>query len=173
MKLKYYLLGVLSAVVVLFVAVGGYYLGKENSNSTSIAIPTSTLEEKPITKKASMSKSEAEDAAATAVREGNFLKLLNVMAQTVEVRIEGSGCCAPMLATDAIEEMQFLEGAKGKWKFTGNEVIAADLSATLPAYYTGAFIGTTEDGYLVAFLFNKENKIEKISMTSDYTLLTQ
>ena len=93
------------------------------------------------------------------------------MADTVQVRLEASGCCGPIPKSEALSQLSYLDPAIG-WSFNPSNQILIDLAATVPDYYgSGWIIGVASNEYLVSFKLNDQNKIEAYNLAVTYKLL--
>lgn len=177
MNTKAYIAGILSALTLIAIGTGAYLLGKNTRNSRSDRSPSPTVES-PIRTPSPINlvtptKAPQETGKATieaAIVSKNYSGLVAYMTNPISVRIEASECCNPMTPTDAVEQLKYLNNAKGTWNFDNQEVIAG-LAASYPENYGNAIIGVSSDNYLVGFQLNSQNSISKVSMSVSYKLL--
>lgn len=179
MEFKYYLFGFLSAFIVVFVAVVGFYLGKgKTSNAlsaetsfsvspTSFLLPSETPTPAPKPTKGSVT-----EIIIDALGSKNYELLNTVLASTVEVRIEASECCGTLPRNEVVAQMKYLD--KGlSWDFSEEDKIISDIAASLPEHYNNAIVGLAQNRYIAAFQLNQNFEIIKISMASDYRVITR
>ena len=107
-----------------------------------------------------------------AITSKNTQALEGYMADTVQVRLEASGCCGPISKSEALSQLSYLDPAVG-WNFDPSNQILIDLAAAVPDYYgSGWIIGVASNEYLVSFKLNDQNKIEAYNLAVTYKLLT-
>ena len=106
-----------------------------------------------------------------AITSKNTQALEGYMADTVQVRLEASGCCGPISKSEAASQLSYLNQAVG-WNFDPANQILIDLAATVPDYYgSGWIVGIASNEYLVSFKLNDQNKIEAYNLAVTYKLL--
>ena len=106
-----------------------------------------------------------------AITSKNTQALEEYMEETVQVRLEASGCCGPIPKSEALSQLSYLDPAIG-WSFNPSNQILIDLAATVPDYYgSGWIIGVASNEYLVSFKLNDQNKIEAYNLAVTYKLL--
>ena len=106
-----------------------------------------------------------------AITRKNTQALEGYMADTVQVRLEASGCCGPITRSEALSQLSYLDQAVG-WNFDPANQIAIDLAAAVPDYYgSGWIVGVASNEYLVSFKLNDQNKIEAYNLAATYKLL--
>jgi len=178
MNAKVYVAGILSALTLVGIGAGAYFLGKNTGSSnkavisptpavnTNLRIPSPISIITPTVAPQGVDKANIE----AAVKSKNYAALSAYMTNPVSVRIEATECCQPMTPDDAVDELKYLNNTKGTWNFEKDEVIAG-LEASFPESYGNAVIGVSSDNYLVGFQLNSQNFISKISMSASYKLL--
>ena len=106
-----------------------------------------------------------------AITSKNTQALEGYMADTVQVRLEASGCCGPITRSEALSQLSYLDQAVG-WNFDPANQILIDLAAAVPDYYgSGWIVGVASNEYLVSFKLNDQNKIEAYNLAVTYKLL--
>lgn len=107
----------------------------------------------------------------TAITSKNTQALEGYMANTVQVRLEASGCCGPISKSEALSQLSYLDPAIG-WSFDPSNQILIDLAAAVPDYYGSDWIvGVASNEYLASFKLNDQNKIEAYNLAVTYKLL--
>ena len=178
MNTKAYIAGILSALTLIAIGTGAYLLGKNTGGGDGAASTGNTTESTPIRTPSPIGlvtptqnpQTTGKDTVQAAVVSKNYSSLVAYMTNPISVRIEASECCNPMSPTDAVEQLIYLNSAKGTWDFNNKEVISG-LEASYPENYGNAIIGVSSDNYLVGFQLNAQNSISKISMSVSYKLL--
>ena len=178
MNSKAYIAGILSALTLIAIGTGAYLLGRNtqgrgnrDSNPSPTAItPLRTPSPIDLVTPTQNPQTTGKDTVQAAVVSKNYSSLTAYMTNPISVRIEASECCNPMSPTDAVEQLKYLNSAKGTWDFNNQEVISG-LEASYPENYGNAIIGVSSDNYLVGFQLNAQNSISKISMSVSYKLL--
>jgi len=178
MNAKVYIAGILSALTLVGIGAGAYFLGKNTGNSnksvitptpasgTNLRIPSPISVITPTVAPQGVDKANIE----AAVKSKNYAALSTYMTNPVSVRIEATECCQPMTPDDAASELKYLDNAKGTWNFNNEEIITG-LESSFPESYGNAIIGVSSDNYLVGFQLSAQNFISKISMSVSYKLL--
>lgn len=93
------------------------------------------------------------------------------MMDTVQVRLEASGCCGPISKMEAIAQLSYLDPATG-WDFNPTNPILINLATTVPDYYGSDWIaGVASNEYIVSFKLNNQNKIKAYNLGASYKLL--
>lgn len=171
---KYFVGGVLTLLVV-GLAVGIYYLGTqgtifnkpsqtpgtENNLPTTKASPTYTPQ--PII--------DVSEQVITAITSKNTQALEGYMANTVQVRLEASGCCGPITKPEAMSQLSYLDPAVG-WSFDPANPIIVDLATNAPNYYgNGWIVGVASNEYIISLKLNNQNLIEAYNLGASYKLL--
>jgi len=166
MNAKVYIAGILSALTLVGIGAGAYFLGKNTGNSnksvisptpqsnTNLRIPSPISVITPTVAPQGVDKTNIE----AAVKSKNYAALSTYMTNPVSVRIEATECCQPMTPDDAASELKYLDNAKGNWNFN-NEAVITGLEASFPESYGNAIIGVSSDNYLVGFQLNAQNYI--------------
>jgi hypothetical protein len=185
MKAKFYIFGFFSAIIVLSIVAGSYFLGKStnSTNNTSNISPTPTTNTNLKTPNtlgrnqvvATPTPNEIQlttrQAIEQAITSRNYELLIDYMSVVIPVRVEGSECCGTRTARGAIESLDFIESATPPWEFYEETGIAADLASLYPDHYSNAVVAISENKFMVAFQLNEEGNIKKISMTNDYEVI--
>jgi len=177
--MRNYILGIASVLILITIAGGAYYFGMQKSTSSledvsislpatdkspSIAAPSPTSQTKP--------KIDVSEQIIAAMTSKNTQALEGYMADTVQVRLEASGCCGPITKTEALSQLSYLDPAVG-WNFDPTNPILINLATAVPDYYgSGWIVGVASNEYLVSFKLNNQNKIEAYNLAATYKLLT-
>jgi hypothetical protein len=176
MRLKYFLFGVaftLGLFVLSFISfTAGKWFKSENrqaATSTVANTPTVTTIPTPAVDK----EKEVKKAIPPAIESGNFTPLTGFFTESVIVRIENSGCCSPQTPTGTVGQLEYLNSAEGTWDFDQESSVATSLAASYPEHYSNAFIAVSSDGYSVAFQFDVNKAISKVSLSASYKLLLE
>ncbi len=177
MKAGYFFAGVLTTLLIVAIATGGFFLGRNNSAGEEAVTPAPVLNGSSDVKNNSSptvmeEKQETFDTLVSGIISNKDYKQLEIfMVDPVSVRIEASGCCQPMTPAEAIVQMEYLDSAESPWNFDQENVIVFGLKSSYPEHYGNAVVGISEDGYVVALQLNEDNEIAKVSMATDYELL--
>ena len=168
--MRNYLLGVITALLLTILVGGGYYyyirLSPQKPAAISVAVdPTPTLS--PLVGE----ETDVAEQIVSAITSKNTQALEGYMADTVQVRLESSGCCGPISRSEAMAQLSYLDPATG-WSFEATNPIIVSLSTASPDYYGSEWIvGVATNEYLVSFKLNNQNKIEAYNLASTYKLL--
>lgn len=180
--MRKYIIGALLTLLVLGLAVGAYYFGTQKSaSSTQEAILTTptqipgTEESLPTTEPSPTSQPQptidVSEQIEAAITSKNTQALEGYMADTVQVRLEASGCCGPLTRAEAMSQLSYLDPAVG-WSFDPTNPIIISLATNVPDYYGSDWIvGVANNEYIVSFKLNNQNKIEAYNLGSSYKLL--
>lgn len=180
MELKYYILGFLTAVVLITVVFFGFLLGRKNAIKKPVEIanqvtPTTNIlvkaTETPVPTVQILTESEVREKIMTAVESKKYDTLTSLFVSMVNIRIEASECCSPMVPNEAVKQLDYLKSALGPWDFGESNKIAVDLAATYPEHYDNAIIGISSNNYLISVQLDENNKIKKISLASNAKML--
>lgn len=178
-----YIIGVASLLGLLGLAIGAYHYGIQNSTSstqkTTLANPTqiSETEQSLLTTESSPTFQpqpaiDVSEQIVAAITSKNTQALESYMTDTVQVRLEASGCCGPITKAEAINQLSYLDPAVG-WNFDPTDPIIINLAANVPDYYGSDWIvGVASNEYIVSFKLNNQNKIEAYNLGASYKLLT-
>ena len=183
MRMKYFLLGALSSFLIIAVSFISFYFGKNDSRFSSNLSPTPTVSENiEVSVPETINIQEETKEAATlddikqiikdALVDKKYLDLVPFMTSPFVVRIVKADCCLPEVPIDAVEHFEYLRDAESPWGFGQQNEIVNNLAATYPEHYSNAFIGVSDNRFLVAFQF-EDNMISKVSMINDYRLLIE
>lgn len=176
-----FLAGVGTAILLVLLVVGGYFLGKGQDNkakpndavpvvSSSSPIPTSTST--PVASPAGFVNSTATIAAIKdVVPKKKYADLVPFMTDKVNVIIYASSCCGVLTKAEAIEQLKYLDSAESPWDFGQSTAIVQKLIADVPQYFTDKIIGVSANKYTVAFGLNSKFLIDKIVLVVDYTIV--
>lgn len=176
MKAKYFLLGVIFAFGIMALSVFAFFLGRNFRSDTEktdqgafsvTPLPTSAPAAKPDPRELT------DKVIQKAIETGDYASLEGYFTESVVVRIENSGCCSPQTPPEVVEQLDYLDSAAGAWDFDQGGDVAKILEATYPEHYSNAFIAINDDGFSVAFQFDEETKIAKVSLSAAYTLLVE
>lgn len=186
-----YIIGAASTLLILSLGVGAYYLGTQKSTSTQKEIiknteqtskteknlpttePSLTTEPSPTSQSQSQSQStiHVTEQIVAAITIKNTQPLEGYMADTVEVRLESSGCCGLITKAEAMSQLSYLDPAVG-WSFDPTNPIIVDLAINVPNYYGSDWIvGVASNEYIVSFKLNSQDKIEAYNLGASYKLL--
>ena len=174
--MRKYIIGVVLTLLVLGLAVGVYYLGTQKSASnTQEAIlidPTQVPgTEKSLPTAEPQPTIDVSEQIVAAITSKNTQALEGYMADTVQVRLEASGCCGPITKAEAISQLSYLDPAVG-WSFDSANPLIINLAANAPDFYgSGWLVGVADNEYIVSFKLNNQNKIEAYNLGASYKLL--
>ena len=167
-------MGILATLSVIAISVFSFNFGKlsnpdepQTTQVTDPVITQSDITNTPISKK------DVKDAVFWAITENDFYVIEKYLNDPVSFRIENSGCCGMLSVNEALEQLKYLENAKGSWTFDQNSEIIKSLVSSRPEDYSNAIIGINEDLQSAAFQLDAQNKITKISLSASYDLLLQ
>lgn len=181
-RMRNYILGIVT-VLILSAAVGGaYYFGTKKStpnqqeattvtptkapvseNNLPTTVPSPTTQPEPTI--------DVPEQIIAAMTSKNTQALEGYMADTVQVRLEASGCCGPITKSEALSQLSYLDPAVG-WDFDPTNSILVNLATTVPDYYGNDWIvGVASNEYVVSFKLNNQNKIEAYNLAATYKLL--
>jgi len=140
-----------------------------------IGSPTPTPSTQPTSIPSPIPQTEPEvdvsEQIIAAITSKNTQALEGYMADTVQVRLEASGCCGPITKSEAVSQLSYLDPAGG-WNFDPANQILINLAAAVPDYYGSDWIvGVANNEYLVSFKLNNQNKIEAYNLAITYKLL--
>ena len=113
MKAKYYILGFLTALVILMIAITGYLAGKNttNENHSGDSLPTSqptTYVPSPTPTPKILTTDDVRESIIAALESKNYLGLKYIVAPTVSMRIEAAECCGILSADELISKLDYL-----------------------------------------------------------------
>lgn len=193
MKMKYFVAGVFSIIVVLAIAGGAFYLGSKRTlpgpslssgglsqngsrtpepqgvsdgNGVSAPAPTSEPTPEPVNGDA------LRDNVIAAITSKNYAALESYMTDPVQVRIEASGCCGPLTPTETVTQLDYLNQATAPWVFDSTDPAVSSLATGFAEYYGGgAIVGVSASDHAVSIQVNDQNQIFGVSMVVDYHLL--
>jgi len=180
--MRKYIIGATSMLFVLGLGVSAYYFGTQKSADIQETIPKDTGEQiseteknLPTTKLSPTSPSQptvnVSEQIVAAITSKNTQPLEGYMANTVQVRLESSGCCGPITKAEAMSQLSYLDPAVG-WSFDSTNPIIIDLAANASNYYGSDWIvGVASNEYVVSFKLNSQNKIEAYNLGASYKLL--
>jgi len=101
----------------------------------------------------------------------NNQALEGYMANTVQVRLEASGCCGPLTKSEAISQLSYLNPAVG-WSFDPANQTIINLATSIPDYYgIDWIVGVASNEYVVSFKLDNQNKVEAYNLAATYKLL--
>jgi len=177
--MRNFLLGIVSVLILIAVGGGIYFFGIKKSipsqqeasttplvtdKSSPTATPSPTPQAKP--------KINVSEQIIAAMTSKNTQALEGYMADTVQVRLEASGCCGPITRAEAMSQLSYLDPAVG-WNFDPTNPILVNLATVVPDFYGSDWIvGVASNEYLVSFKLNNQNKIEAYNLAATYKLLT-
>ena len=176
--MRNYFLGIFSVLILLLVVGGACFIGPQKSTSDlqeiSITPPstnTSSSTTAPPPTSQTKPQVDVSEQIIAAMTSKNTQALGGYMADTVQVRLEASGCCGPITKTEAVSQLSYLDPAVG-WNFNPANQILIDLAAAVPDYYgSGWIVGVASNEYLVSFKLNDQGKIEAYNLAATYKLL--
>ena len=112
-------------------------------------------------------KSERErvaNAIVNAIESKSYASLAPLMLPTVNFIIQATGCCRPLASGAAVAQLSYLNGATSPWRFDQRSQEAAAIKAANPQNYGDSFIGISTNDYVVGFKFNRDDRIEAITI---------
>lgn len=173
--MKKYLIGASLALLVIGLAAGTYYLGTQGTlfNKTpKIPKVTNVLETvKPSPTIKPPPTPNVFEQIVAGITSKNTQALEGYMADTVQVRLESSGCCGAISKSEAMNQLSYLDPAVG-WSFDSANPIIIDLAINSPDYYgSGWIVGVASNEYIVSFKLNNLNLIEAYNLGASYTLI--
>jgi hypothetical protein len=173
--MRKYLIGAALTLLVLSLAAGAYYYGTQKGifnkpsqtpgveNDLPTTEPSPTYQPQPII--------DVSEQIIAAITSKNTQALEGYMANTVQVRLEASGCCGPITKAEAMSQLSYLDPAVG-WSFDPANPIIVDLATNAPDYYgNGWIVGVASNEYIVSFKLNNQNLIEAYNLGASYKLL--
>ena len=183
-EMRNYLLGIVSVLILTAVVGGAYYFGVQKSTPGLQEVPAtptkisvadispSTIMPSPSPTSPAELEIDVSEQIIAAMTSKNTQALEGYMADTVEVRLEASGCCGSITKAEALSQLSYLDPAVG-WDFNPTNPILINLAAAVPDYYGSNWIvGVASNEYLVSFKLNNQNKIEAYNLAQTYKLLT-
>ena len=176
--MKNFTLGFLSVLILMIIAGGAYYLGLQKSVPVTdkISITPSVIDKEPLAVTPNPTyqvkpKIDVSEQIKSAIASKNTQALEGYMADTVQVKLEGSECCGTITKAEAISQLSYLNPAVN-WNFDPANPILINLAKTVPNYYgSGWIVGVASNEYLASFKLNGQNKIEAYNLASTYKLL--
>ena len=182
--MRNFLLGTVSTLALVGILGGVYYFGTQKSTSSPSEVSTTSIETnvKPPTETPSpttpsptpstQQQSNVTEQIIAAIKVKNTQPIEGYMADTVQVRLESSGCCGPITRAEAMSQLSYLDPATG-WDFDPTNPILVNLATVVPDYYgSGWIVGVASNEYLISFKLNSQNKIEAYNLAATYKLLT-
>lgn len=175
MQIKYFFLGVISTLIIMFIAIIFFILGKNKDNKliensyenneliteTQIITPTPKL----------INYDEVKQTIEYALINNEYNVLEEFLDEYVAFKIENSILLEKQLRKEAIERLEFLESSENDWNFEQENPDIKSLVASFPENYSQSVIGITSDFYSASFQLDNTNKIVKISLSSSYKKL--
>ncbi len=180
--MRNYIIGAVSILLILGLAGGAYYFGIRKSTSSTEELTLITPTQIPGTEKNSPTTEpsptlqpqptiDVSEQIVAAMTSKNTQALEGYMADTVQVRLEASGCCGPITKAEAMSQLSYLDPAVG-WSFDPTNPIIISLATNAPNYYgSGWIVGVASNEYIVSFKLNNQNKIEAYNLGASYKLL--
>ena len=176
--MRNYFFGIFSVMILLLVVGGLCFIvpQKSTSNPQEVSIaPTATNDSSSTTAPPPTSQAQPQvdvsEQIIAAITSKNTQALEGYMEDTVQVRLEASGCCGPISKAEAVSQLSYLDLAVG-WDFDPANQILIDLAAAVPDYYgNGWIVGAASNEYLVSFKLNDQGKIEAYNLAATYKLL--
>lgn len=179
-EMSKFLAGIVTAVLVILIAVGGYFFGKGQGNkaevievapivSSSTSSPSTTAS--PVVSPGLVNSTSTIAAIKEAVPKKKYADLGPFMADTVNVIIYASSCCGDYTKAQAIDQLKYLDSAKAPWDFDQTSAIVQKLVADVPQYFKDKTIGVASNKYTVAFGLNSKFLIDKIVLVVDYSIV--
>jgi hypothetical protein len=173
--MRKYIIGASLTLLVVGLAAGTYYFGTQGyvfnkasktpvtENILPTIKPTPTYKPQP--------KVNVSEQIIAGITSKNTQALEGYMADTVQVRLEASGCCGPITKSEAMSQLSYLDPAVG-WSFDPTNPIIVDLAINSPDYYgSGWIVGVASNEYIVSFKLNNQNLIEAYNLGASYKLL--
>lgn len=115
--------------------------------------------------------SVAIDTIQTAIPSQQYNDLKPILAPNIEVIKYSTSCCGIIPKVQAISELSYLSGATGEWNFQDSNPLLPKLETAEPTIFKGNIVGTSADGYAVAFHLNDKLYVDKITIVGNYKLL--
>ncbi len=181
MPMRNYILGFVSVLILVGIAGGAYFLGKEKSTPDTQEVSTTTSPTNTNTPTSQTSPSPTPEATPdsnvteqviAAIKTKNTQPIEGYMADTVQVRLESSSCCGPLTKTEAMSQLSYLDTATN-WDFDQTNPIIVGVKAASPQFYgTNWIVGVASNEYLFSFKLNSQNKIEAYNLAATYKLIT-
>lgn len=170
--------GIVTAILVILVAAGGYFLGKGNKTEVTEVVPvvssfpsSPSTTASPVVSPGFVSSTSTIAAIKDAVTKKNYSDLGPYMAETVNVIIYASSCCGDYTKAQAIEQLKYLDAAKEPWDFDQNSAVVQKLATDVPQYFKDKTIGVASNKYTAAFGLNSKFLIDKIVLVVDYSIV--
>ncbi len=173
--MRKYLTGAIVTLLILGVAGGAYLYGTRSDLFKKEVEAPATTGGSPTAKSLPTSQPQVDvnvsEQITAAMKSKNTQALEGYMAETVQVRLEASGCCGPITKTEAMSQLSYLDPATG-WSFDPANSIILNLAAISPDYYgSGWIVGVADNEYIVSFKLNNQNLIEAYNLGASYKLL--
>lgn len=178
--MRNYIIGAVLILFILALAGGAYYFGTQKSTPSpqeSIVTPTIIPQEESLPETVISPNAQpfppinVEEQIIAALTSKNTQPLEGYMMDTVQVRLEASGCCGPISKMEAVAQLSYLNPAVG-WDFSLTNPIIVSLATNAPGYYGSDWIvGVASNEYIVSFKLNNQNKIEAYNLGASYKLL--
>lgn len=172
MEFKYFFLGVFFTLVLVFLSVILFNFGKNSFNlddvDTRIVTPTDIITPTEIDV---IKKDEVEESIQNAVKNKSFTSIEDYFNKIVNFRYEDEKKLEKLTPSEIIEKIDSLDVFEENWSFNQENEIVKTLESTYPENYSNAFICYSDNYYLLAFQFDKQNMINKISFSSNYKKL--
>jgi hypothetical protein len=173
--MRKYLIGGSLTLLVIGLAAGTYYLGTQGilfNKTPKVPKVTNVLETvKPSPTINPPSVINVSEQVVAGMTSKNTQALEGYMADTVQVRLESSGCCGAISKSEAMSQLSYLDPAVG-WSFDPANPIIVDLAINSPDYYgNGWLVGVASNEYIVSFKINNQNLIEAYNLGASYKLL--
>lgn len=179
--MKQFALGVVVSLIIFALVVASYFFGKQSNDPKPSPSPTSAVMEElpvlptPVPDTIQATPEPTPDPASiisNAVSNKTYTDLQGMMAESVTVRIEASGCCQPQNPAGAVAQLKYLDNAKAPWLFDPTNATILQLAAKSPDYWgPEKVVGITEDKFAVSFGVDAAGKINTISMAASYDLI--
>jgi hypothetical protein len=172
--MKYFVLGFLTALIVAASVAIGFFICQQSTSPVVHSEPAPlayelTLSPTPI-EPAADNTLILKDTVLNALNLRNYRDLIPSMTDEVWVRLENTSCCAQASSTNSINNLLSLNNARLPWVFAeGGEF--DNIVAIYPEHYKNALIYVSENDHLAAFQLDSENKIYKISISTNYNIL--
>lgn len=176
-----YLPGIILSISIAAVASLFYYLGLNRGNlfPTQSSPPTAAISSSsaPFTPPPTMDEQDKSPSESThdlivaAIETKSYSDLLPYLANTVQVRLESSGCCGPLTPAETVSQLSYLDSAVLPWTFDPDHAIIAQLATNSEFYADPYVVGISSNKMGFSYHLNSEGKVDAINLMASYDLL--
>lgn len=179
-----FIVGLVITVIIGAVVYGAYTIGRNNvsTNSPTVSVsPTPIIEDKPKSLEERPTAGMVNPSATIAAIEDAFNKYdktlgvdLGVwMANKVIVTLYATECCGSKTPKEASTQLNdSIKNSQKPWDCTYNTPISKQISEKNPQNFKDMTICISEDRKAIGFHLDDQFLIDKISIVTDYKLIT-